>query len=99
MGSSKLDPMTGIPSLENRILELVHHFLAEELAFDEFESRFCRLYPDAEMYPVVSDACDSLFSEVLERLSWASEKVSPDERSEGWVTADEFRRWLQERVT
>lgn len=64
-------------SLEDRILELLRQFLAAQVSFDEFESRFCRLYPDAEMYPVVSDACDSLFSEVLERLSWASEKVSP----------------------
>lgn len=90
--------MIRIPSLEDRVLELIRRFLAEELPFDEFESSFYSLYPDAERYPVVSDACDSLFSEVLEKLSWASEKVSPDARSEGWATANEFRSWLRDRL-
>lgn len=90
--------MTMISSLEDRILDLLHEFLAAQVPFDEFESRFHRLYPDAETYPVISDSCDLLFSNVLERLSWASAKVLPDEQSEGWTTTHEFRSWLQERL-
>ena len=82
-------------SLEEEIQRLIDASLIGSVNFREFEKRFQYLFLDAERYPSFSTEAEQLFTEILEKLSWAEEVISEDDRKDGWQTADEFAEWLR----
>ena len=81
--------------MKTRSNKLIDAFLIGSVSFGDFEKRFQHLFLDAERYPSFSTEAEQLFTEVLEKLSWAAEAISDDERKDGWQTADEFADWLR----
>jgi hypothetical protein len=81
---------------EEQFLTLIDGLLQNTVSFNEFKERFVESYGYADHVLNIPTPVASVLSEVLEKLTWSDEAPTPFERKHGWITADEFVKWMRD---
>lgn len=73
---------------------LIEEFLNSSLSFDEFQRRYSELYIDREADRNFQAHDVDYYGGVHEKAEWTAQSPTAEERGYGWLTVDEYRRWL-----
>jgi hypothetical protein len=83
-----------VPALDR----LIDAYLGGSASFDAFAAEYGVCYIDLpdDAFPDVD--AEVWYGVLHERIEWTAPDPDPESRAYGWISADEFRQWLEPYV-
>lgn len=82
---------------ERLLLERIDRYLTGRDAFDAFVDAYYYFFVDGVPENTLDESAYRYFAGIQEKLDFASAAPTTEERSDGWISADEFKDWLRVR--
>lgn len=83
-----------MPEHTQRLVEIVDSFLAGQLDFDAFSSRYRDYLLETVPGEYLNDCELLVLGEVHERAEWTTTAPSSSDRGSGWISVGEYATWL-----